>query len=200
MEGWYEWLVIPTGGSPDCWASNQQQSRDGERRLSIFSSHLGPAGSGSRPLCSFCSFALTPNPNPHPTPQQRWRSSEGHKLKLAFAWPLGDPDRIGGMLRFRRHGIWDYLSREGGRKQDRGACTRAANHPPWAGGGGASDGVRAEGRVVFWMLWAQLVDWFRQEDEQGASKSASLTFLPGRELARRTSVKSEKKRDGLGVC
>lgn len=141
----------------------------------------------------FFSFLLPTSLFPSPPPCRC--SSEGHELELAFTRPLGHPDRVGGVLRLRGHRVWHYLSREGGRKQDRGASTRAANHPP----GAFWLEERWEGGRV-WMDWGW--SWLvRLEDEQGASKSVSLSFpLAESPLGERLlKVRREGWGEGLGV-
>lgn len=122
-------------------------------------------------------------------------SSEGHELELAFARPLGHPDGVGGVLRLRGHRVWHYLSREGGRKQDRGASTRAANHPP-----GAFWLEDRWERGWAWMDWGW--SWLvRLGDEQGASKSVSLSFPPAESPLGERLLKVRRKGwgEGLGV-
>lgn len=141
----------------------------------------------------FFPFPLPTSLFPSPPPCRC--SSEGHELELAFTRPLGHPDGVGGMLRLRGRRVWHYLSREGGRKQDRGASTRAANHPP--GAFWLED--RWEGNWA-WMDWGW--SWLvRLEDEQGASKSVSLSFPPAESPLgeRLLKVRREGWGEGLGV-
>lgn len=201
MDGWIgsltEWLVIPVGGN-----SQMAITSDAEVMILAWYEHLFSSCAGIfcrlksetlHPLFPPLLFPLPTSLFPSPPPCRC--SSEGHELELAFTRPLGHPDGVGGVLRLHGRRLWHYLSREGGRKQDRGASTRAANHPP--GAFWLED--RWEGSWA-WMDWGW--SWLvTLEDEQGASKSVSLSFPPAESPLgeRLLKVRREGWGEGLGV-